>query len=50
LHLAANSGNAELISFLLRSGADRTLKTGTGETPYDLAVKKGHHSAAESLR
>jgi ankyrin repeat protein len=50
LHLAANSGNVELIEFLLRAGADRTLKTGSGETPYDLAVKKGHHSAAESLR
>jgi len=50
LHLAANNGNSELIEFLLLSGADRTLKTGSGETPFDLAVKKGHKSAAESLK
>jgi ankyrin repeat protein len=50
LHLAANNANIELIQFLLLSGADRTLKTGAGETPLDLAVKKGHKSAAESLK
>jgi len=49
LHLAANNGNVELIEFLLQSGADRTLKTGTGETPFDLAIKQGHNAAAESL-
>jgi ankyrin repeat protein len=50
LHLAANNGNIELIEFLLLSGADRTLRDGTGETPFDLAVKKGHKSATEVLR
>ena len=42
LHLAANNGNVELVEFLLRSGADRSLKTGSGETAIDLAVKQGH--------
>jgi ankyrin repeat protein len=42
LHLAANNGNAELVEFLLQSGADRSLKTGSGETAHDLAIKQGH--------
>ena len=42
LHLAANSGNVELVEFLLQSGANRNLKTGSGETAHDLAVKQGH--------
>ena len=42
LHLAANNGNVELVEFLLRSGADRSLRTGTGQTAHDLAVKQGH--------
>jgi uncharacterized protein len=42
LHLAANNGNVELIEFLIQAGADRNLKTGAGETAYDLAVKQGH--------
>jgi len=42
LHLAANNGNVELVEFLLQSGADRSLKTGSGETADDLAVKQGH--------
>jgi ankyrin repeat protein len=42
LHLAANNGNVELVEFLLRSGADRSLKTGAGQTAHDLAVKQGH--------
>jgi len=42
LHLAANNGDVELIEFLLRSGADRTLRTGAGETAHDLAARQGH--------
>ena len=42
LHLAANNGNVELVEFLLQAGADRNLKTGSGETARDLAVKQGH--------
>jgi ankyrin repeat protein len=42
LHLAANNGNVELVEFLLRSGADRNLRTGAGETAHDLAIKQGH--------
>ena len=49
LHLAANNGNVELIEFLLRSGADRNLKTGAGETAHDLAVKQGDTNAAKIL-
>jgi ankyrin repeat protein len=50
LHLAANSGNEELIEFLLQSGADTNLKTGAGDTPHDLAARQGHSAAAELLR
>jgi ankyrin repeat protein len=32
----------ELVEFLLKSGADRNLKTGAGETARDLAIKQGH--------
>ena len=42
LHLAANNGNVELVEFLLRSGADRNLRTSAGQTAQDLAVKQGH--------
>jgi len=42
LHLAANNGNVELVEFLLRSGADRNLRTSAGQTAHDLAVKQGH--------
>jgi ankyrin repeat protein len=49
LHLAAHHGDVELIEFLLRSGADRNLKTGAVETPRDIALKQGHTAAAESL-
>ena len=50
LHLAANGGNTELVDFLLKAGADRTLRTGGGETAYDLAVKKGHQTIADLLK
>jgi ankyrin repeat protein len=49
LHLAAFHGDVELIAFLLHHGADRDLKTGAGETPYDLAVRRGHTAAAQSF-
>jgi ankyrin repeat protein len=49
LHLAANNGNVELIEFLLRSGADRSLRAGANETAGDLALKQGHTAAAQSL-
>ena len=42
LHLAANNGNVDLVEFLLRSGADRNLRTGAGQTAHDLAIKQGH--------
>jgi uncharacterized protein len=42
LHLAANNGNVDLVEYLLRSGADRSLRTGAGQTAQDLAVQQGH--------
>lgn len=50
LHLAANNGNVELIEFLLKSGADRSLRSGSGETGRDLALKSGHTVAAALLQ
>ena len=37
LHAAAMTGHADLVIFLLQSGADATLKNEDGETAYDIA-------------
>jgi len=50
LHTAAYHGDAELAKQLLRYGADRQIKTNTGQTPYDMAVEKGHAAVAALIR
>jgi ankyrin repeat protein len=37
LHVAAQSGHCDAIKLLLKSGADKTLKTAVGKTALDLA-------------
>ena len=38
LHYAADNGNLEMVKALLERGADATLKTARGSTPYDMAM------------
>jgi ankyrin repeat protein len=49
LHAAAQSGNVELVRFLLDNGADAHSKAAGGKMPYDFAVENGHLDAAELL-
>jgi hypothetical protein len=49
LHLAAEKGDTQLISALLKAGADKTQKDSQGRTPEDIARKKnrrGSHDEA----
>merc|ERR1712100_783123 len=49
LHLAAEKGDAQLISLLLEAGADRLLKDSLGRSPEEIARKKnrkGSHDEA----
>lgn len=38
LHYAADAGNLEMVKALIARGADPTLKTQRGSTPYDMAI------------
>ena len=49
LHEAAFNGDLPLVRLLLESGADRTLRTGDGETALDIAVKRSRHDVARLL-
>lgn len=49
LMLAAQSGQAELISTLLNSGADPNQKTKTGDNPLIAAASRGHEDAVTLL-
>lgn len=48
LHWAAHRGNANIVSTLLRSGADPTLKTNKGQTALDLGAK--HEEVVDILK
>lgn len=49
LHQAADHGHVELAHYLLKMGADRTLKADDGRTAADLARGRGFGSLAERL-
>jgi len=42
LHKAAAAGKLDITQILVEAGADPALKTSRGETPGDLAGRKGH--------
>ncbi|KAI8881093.1 hypothetical protein K501DRAFT_223645, partial [Backusella circina FSU 941] len=48
LHWAAHRGNANIVSTLLRSGADPTLKTNKGQTALDIGAK--HEEVVDILK
>lgn len=50
LHIAASRGNAEIVELLIAHGADIKAKNRQGDTPVELADKKGHHDVAGLLR
>lgn len=49
LHEAAFNGDLALVRLLLERGADRSVRTGEGETALEIAVKHGRHEAARLL-
>lgn len=49
LHEAAFNGDLALVRVLLESGADRSVRTGEGETALEIAVKHGRQEAARLL-
>ncbi|GMO21325.1 MAG: ankyrin repeat domain-containing protein [Spirochaetaceae bacterium] len=50
LHYAARQGSADIISFLLDLGAQRSAHNTAGETPADIAIRWGNTEAANLLR
>lgn len=50
LHQASESGNVGVLAALLAGGADPRLRNAMGETPLDLAARKGQRRCADLLR
>ncbi|MCH1911596.1 ankyrin repeat domain-containing protein [Leptospira noguchii] len=50
LHYAVLSGKLNTAKILLKYGADKTIKNGDGETPLDIAKKKGNKELIELLK
>lgn len=50
LHQAVARDRKEIVSILLRHGADLTMKDNEGDSPYDFAVAIGRTEIAELLR
>ncbi|HWD57689.1 MAG TPA: ankyrin repeat domain-containing protein [Stellaceae bacterium] len=49
LHIAAASGNLQIIAILYKAGADINQKDNVGSTPLDYAAEHGHLDAAKLL-
>jgi ankyrin repeat protein len=49
LHIAARSGNSEMVKLLLAEGADPRLKSNNGETPLHVAAKNCSYKVAELI-
>ena len=50
LHNAVNEKKIEMVKYLIRNGADTTFKNRVGQTPIDLAIKKGYPEVAKLIR
>jgi hypothetical protein len=50
LHYAASFGTKEMIELLLKAGAEKGTRNLAGETPFDIAEKKGRKDIAALLR
>lgn len=49
LHAAAFGGKGDVVIWLLKAGANRTLKDKNGKTPLDLANSKKHEAIVEIM-
>ena len=49
LHDACRNGSHEAAQYLLICGADGSLQNSDGDTPFSLAIEKGHESVAQLL-
>ena len=50
LHIAALTGNLDIVKLLLMHGASKRLRAGTeNKTPRDVAVTNGHSAVANLL-
>jgi ankyrin repeat protein len=49
LHEAAYNGDTALVRVLLERGADRSLRTGDGQTPLEIATQQGRHEVVQLL-
>jgi len=47
LHQACEKGDEDMVGFLLERGASITAKTSDGETPGEIALRRGHATVAE---
>jgi ankyrin repeat protein len=50
LHYAAQSGDADAASYFLSAGADKSARNLSGETPSDIAAKRGFARVADVLK
>jgi len=50
LHMASFNGDAAVVPLLIAAGADVRAKNDDGETPGDLAARRGHPAVAALLR
>ena len=50
LMLAALHGRGDIVELLVQSGADARSSNQFGDTAETLAISKGHHSVAQTLR
>jgi len=49
LHLAIERNELEVVKFLLRQGAETSIKNGEGKTPLDLAEELNHTEIIDVL-
>ncbi|HUS72384.1 MAG TPA: ankyrin repeat domain-containing protein [Sedimentisphaerales bacterium] len=50
LFTCLNRGNKDFVELLIAKGVDVNAKNNRGQTPLDIAVKRGHTEIAELLR
>ncbi len=50
LHWAALQGQTECCVYLIEAGINKNLLTVSGETPLDIAIRKGHYECARVMR
>jgi ankyrin repeat protein len=49
LYKAVEAGNLEMVKILFQFNANKEIVSKSGNNPYDIAIKKGHHKIAKML-